>query len=216
VRSELAKLPLLPRLELELEDWSGIEGAFVDGTFAGRTVTRAVTKHAADAARLLAIPGPDATFEVVLELRRENEAWLLALDELDAPPARLALRQPSYERLTEAKANDLDLRAFFEQFRHDVPVEDVPECLLGASATGGARAPRSRPSVLDTAMMEPNGKLEIFRYARRYLLEHYRTKSLRCQECRAFATCDGLHVNQVRASGYAPLQPLPVSPTPAP
>ncbi len=198
VRRELELLPLLatlPRLELELEDWSGIEGALVDGALEGRVLCRAVARRAIDAERLLAI---DAPFEVVLELRRENEAWLLGLERA---PARLVLRQPSYERLTEAKANDLDLRAFFARFRHDVAVEDVPACIAG-------RAPRERPAVLDTAMTDAAGKLEIFRYTRRYLLEHYRTKSLRCRTCVHDARCDGLHVNFVRAHGYAPMQPI--------
>lgn len=195
VRGELAKLPLLPSLELELDDWSGVEEALVDGRLDGRPLRRATARRASDAARLLAI---DAPFEVVLELRRENEAFLLGLA---AAPPRLALRQPTYERVTEAKANDLDLRAFFARFPHAVPVEGVPACLLG-------RAPRGRPPVLDTAMMEPSGRLEIFRYARRYLLEHYRTKSLRCRGCAEDARCDGLHVNQVRAHGYAQLQPI--------
>jgi molybdenum cofactor biosynthesis enzyme MoaA len=194
-RGELAGLPMLPSLELELDDWSGFESSFSGGALDGRPLRRAVVRRSEDAARLLAIGGD---FEVVLELRRENEPWLLALE---GPPARLALRQPTYERLTEAQANDLDLAAFFAKFRHQVPVEGVPACLLG-------RAPRVRPTVLDTAMMQPDGRLEIFRYARRYLLEHYRTKSLRCRDCAEDARCEGPHVNQVRAHGYAMLQPI--------
>jgi MoaA/NifB/PqqE/SkfB family radical SAM enzyme len=206
VRRELAMLPMLtslPRLELELEDWSGIEDACVGGAIEGRVLARVVTRRAADAQRLLAIAGD---FEVVLELRRENEAWLLGLERA---PSRLVLRQPSYERLTEAKANDLDLHGFFARFRHDVPVEDVPACIVG-------RAPRERPTVLDTAMTDAAGKLEIFRYTRRYLLEHYRTKSLRCRDCVHDASCDGLHVNFVRAHGYAPMRPVLAAEAPAP
>ncbi len=194
-RRELPALARLPELELELSDWSGIEQALVDGALDGRALVRAVARRAEDAARLLTI---DAAFEVVLELRRENEPWLLALA---AAPPRLRLRQPSYERLTEAKANNLDLRAFFARFTHEVPVEEVPACILG-------RAPRPRPPVLDGAMADADGKLEIFRFTRRYLLEHYRTKSLRCRECVHEATCDGLHVNFVRAHGYAPMRPV--------
>ncbi|MEO5728402.1 MAG: radical SAM protein, partial [Byssovorax sp.] len=87
-------------------------------------------------------------------------------------------------------------------FSHEVPVEDVPECILG-------RAPRERPAVLDTAMLSKDGRVEIFRYARRYLREHYKTKSLRCRSCARDATCDGMHVNFVRAHGYAVMQPVP-------
>jgi hypothetical protein len=202
VRRELELLPTLATIELELEDWSGIEDAFVNGAIEGRALSRVVTRRAVDAERLLAI---DGGFDVVLELRRENEGWLLGLERA---PARLVLRQPSYERLTEAKANDLDLHAFFARFRHDVPIEDVPACIVG-------RAPRGRPTVLDTAMTDAAGKLEIFRYTRRYLLEHYRTKSLRCRDCVHDASCDGLHVNFVRAHGYAPMRPVLAAEAPA-
>ncbi len=189
-RTAMAAFPHIGALELELEDISGIS-QMVDG----RTVRRVVTSRAADAAKLLAL---DATFEVVVELRRENEAWLLSLGD---PPARLVVRQPTYERLTEAEAQDLDLRAFFGRFSKTVPVEGVPACISG-------RVPREPASVLDTTMMSTDGRVEIFRYARRYLLDHYRTKSLRCQACAHDATCDGLHVNFVRAHGYAVMEPV--------
>jgi MoaA/NifB/PqqE/SkfB family radical SAM enzyme len=188
-RDELAKWPALRRVELELDDPTGIAP-----TIDGRVVDRVIVANAAAAAELLAM---DA-FEVVLELTRDNEAWLLSLAEA---PSRLVLRQPSYERLTEASVRDLDLRAFFQRFTLAVPLEDIPACISG-------RAPRERPGVLDTAMMK-DGRVEIFRYARRYLLEHYRTKSLRCKSCVHNATCDGMHINYVRAHGYAVMEPVP-------
>jgi MoaA/NifB/PqqE/SkfB family radical SAM enzyme len=185
----LEAYPQLQRVELELDDPSGISA-----TLAGRSVERVIVSRASDAEALLAL---DA-FEVVLDLTRENEAWLLSLATM---PSRLVLRQPTYERLTEASERDLDLRAFFSRFTHPVPLEDIPACISG-------RAPRNRPRVLDTAMMQ-DGRVEIFRYARRYLLEHYRTKSLRCKECAHHATCDGMHINYVRAHGYAVMEPVP-------
>ncbi|HEX3345750.1 MAG TPA: hypothetical protein VHS09_14300, partial [Polyangiaceae bacterium] len=117
----------------------------------------------------------------------------------------VALRQPNYERLTEAAANDVDLREFFARLARlgqDVPVDNVPACILG-------RPPRAAPRVLDTTMMTPEGRLEIFRYTRRYILEGYRTKSLRCAECAHFEGCTGMHVNYVRAHGYGVMVPVP-------
>jgi len=189
-KTALERFPDLARLELELDDVDG-----VSGTLDGRVVERVVVRRAAQAAELLA---RDESFEVVLDLTRENEAWLRALE---AAPPRLVLRQPTYERLTESAEHDLDLRAFFQAFRHEVPVEEVPACLSG-------RPPRERPRVLDTAMMSADGRVEIFRYTRRYLLEHYRTKSLRCSTCVHDQGCDGLHVNFVRAHGYQVMEPV--------
>jgi hypothetical protein len=57
-------------------------------------------------------------------------------------------------------------------------------------------------------MLDASGHLEIFRYTQRFILERYRTKSLRCKPCRYFATCGGMHVNYVRAHGYGVMQPV--------
>lgn len=189
-RKALSAFPHARRLELELEDVTGV-AAELDG----RPVERVMVRHAAQAAALLA---QGDAFEVVLDLTRENEPWLLSLE---SAPSRLVLRQPSYERLTEAAEHDLDLRPFFQRLVPGITIEGVPACISG-------RPPRARPRVLDTAMMSADGRVEIFRYARRYLREHYRTKSLRCGECAHDATCDGLHVNFVRAHGYAVMEPV--------
>ena len=135
---------------------------------------------------------------MTVDLTTRTAAWLPALGD---PSPRLAIRQPNYERLTEAADNDVDLRSFFGRFTHPVPVDNVPACVLG-------RAPRPARRVLDTAMMTPEGRLEIFRYARRYILEGYRTKSLRCARCAHTGECDGMHVNYVRAHGYAVMEPV--------
>jgi MoaA/NifB/PqqE/SkfB family radical SAM enzyme len=192
---QVARFPRLAQVELELGDYAGFDEA-LRGPLAGRTVTRAVATTPAQATALLAI---DAPFEVTVDLTRQTAAWLLELPEI---PRRVALRQPNYERLTEASASDVDLREFFARFAHDdVPVDNVPACILG-------RPPRAPQAVLDTAMMTPAGRLEIFRYTRRYILEGYRTKSLRCATCVHVESCAGMHVNYVRAHGYAVMQPV--------
>jgi len=190
-----SRFPSLTDLELRLEDWSGVEA--VD-----RPVRRVEARTAEAAQALLAAPG---SFEVVVDLTKETAPWLLSLDE--APP-RLALRQPTYERASDAREHDVDLRAFFASFRHAaVPVEGVPACILG-------REPRRRPPMLDLAAADPGGRLEIFRWTRRYVEERYVTKSLRCSSCAHASRCEGVHVNFVRAHGYAPLQPVTDPPPP--
>jgi molybdenum cofactor biosynthesis enzyme MoaA len=186
-----------PRLavELELDEYAGLAEAISTGPLRGRTITRATAHTPAQAEELLSI---DATFEVTVDLTRDTAAWLLGLTRVSP---RLALHQPSYERLTEASASDVDLHEFFARFTHPVPVDGVPACILG-------RAPREARRILDTAMMTPDARLEIFRYTRRYILEGYRTKSLRCKTCVHFDRCDGMHVNYVRAHGYAVMRPV--------
>ena len=77
----------------------------------------------------------------------------------------------------------------------------VPACVTG-------HAPRERPPVLDTAMLGPDNRLEIFRYTKRFIVDHYLTRSLRCRECVHASTCSGMHVNYVRAHGFSLLQPV--------
>ena len=180
-------------IELELAEYRGLPEALA-GALAGRTVTRAIAASVDQAEHLLAL---DAAFEVSVSLTSETAPWLLALTEA---PARLAIRQPTYERLTESSERDVDVRAFFESLRIDVPVDGLPRCVSPNA--------RDAQAVADTAMMTPEGKLEIFRYTKRFILEHYRVKSLRCAPCVHAATCTGMHVNYVRAHGFDAMQPV--------
>jgi molybdenum cofactor biosynthesis enzyme MoaA len=189
-------LPAATGFELELEDYAGLAEALDDeGRLWGRPLVACRVRKAEVARALLELP---RSFEVRLELRRGNEPWLRSLA---SAPARLALVQPTHERLTASADEDLDLPAFFADVRHDLPVEGVPACILG-------RAPRLPPPTLDAAMLDDDGTLEIFRYARRYVLDRFYTKSLRCKSCKHDGECRGLHINYVRAHGYAVMQPI--------
>ncbi|HEX8794825.1 MAG TPA: radical SAM protein [Polyangiaceae bacterium] len=190
-----SRFPSLTDLELRLDDWSGIDT--VD-----RPITRVEARTSQQAQALLAVA---ATFEVVVDLTTETAPWLLSLDEA---PTRLALRQPAYERASDAREHDVDLHAFFASFRHAaVPVEGVPACILG-------REPRRRPPTMDLAAADPTGRVEIFRWTRRYVEERYVTKSLRCASCVHTSRCEGAHVNFIRAHGYASLRPVTAPPPP--
>ncbi len=186
----------LSELELELDDYSGFEQAIdADGRLFGKTVARVVVRSVEEAERMLALPH---AFEVCVELSKEVEPWLLAMVEA---PSRLALRQPTHERLTESAEHDVDLPEFFRRFTHAVPVDDVPSCVIGRPA-------RQRPAMLDTGMMTLDGKLEIFRYIKRYILDRYWSKSLRCKTCIYDADCRGMHISYIRAHGFSAMQPV--------
>ena len=187
--------PALKQLELRLGDWTGL-----DALVRQRSVTRVEARTAAAARTLLAA---DAGFEVVVDLTTETAEWLLSLDRL---PPRLALQQPTYERVTEAREHDVDLRDLFARLPPSdapVPVEGVAPCILG-------REPRSRPPMLDLAAFtgDAGGGLEIFRWAARYLVSGFATRSLRCAGCLHAPACTGMHVNFVRAHGYASMRPV--------
>ncbi len=191
-KTVLAEYPKLTELELELDDYAGLEGDVLDG----HHITRATAANVAQLETLLTI----GSFSIVVQLGHATAAFVLAAS--PASLARLILRQPTHERLTDSAAQDIDLSAFFAALKTPVPVEDVPACITG-------RTPHARPLVLDAAMLDGDAHLEIYRYTRRYVLDHYYTKSLRCKGCKHNASCDGLHVNYVRAHGYAVMQPVP-------
>ncbi|HWB80415.1 MAG TPA: radical SAM protein [Nannocystaceae bacterium] len=179
----------LPRAELEL--------AAIDGVGAFEGLTRVRTRSLAQTIAALAIAGE---FEVLAPLDRDHARWLAGQG---AWPARLALVQPSYELASEASECDVspdEIAALALRFA-DAPIEGVPACLLG-------RAPRAAARVLDTTMLAPDGGLEIFRYTRRFVHAHDRVKSLRCRACVHESGCAGVHVNWVRAHGFASLSPV--------
>ncbi|MEI8257385.1 MAG: radical SAM protein, partial [Deltaproteobacteria bacterium] len=193
---QVRAFPTLGEVELELDRHDGLAAALAtDGAFGGARLVSVRAGTVAQAESLLAIAGD---FEVMVALTRETAPWLLAPERT---ATRLAVFQPTYERLTESAEHDVDLRDFFSRFALEVPVEGVPACSLG-------RSPRRRAATLDTTMLTPEGRIEIFRYARRYIVGHYLTKSLRCKTCVHSDVCDGMHVNYVRAHGYGLMQPV--------
>jgi MoaA/NifB/PqqE/SkfB family radical SAM enzyme len=189
-------------LELELDSYAGLaERLGADGTLFGKQLLRCYTDSPEEMARLL---GMDAAFEVVVYLTRATEAAVRAAG---ASP-RLALAQKNYDLVSLAHENDVDTKAFFASYPHPVPVENVPACVLG-------RAPRPHPRTLDVQMLGADARIDMAAYTRRYVADAYYTKAVRCGHCAENAACRGVHVNWVRAHGFAPLDPIDPHPAAA-
>jgi MoaA/NifB/PqqE/SkfB family radical SAM enzyme len=185
-----------PRVALDLDEYLGIEEAVTaESTFGGKPLVRCYTARPEAAARLLAMPG---SFEVAVYLTRETEPYLQSL--AAAPPARLVLAQRNYDRVSDAIARDVDVKAFLASYPPEVPVENVPACLAG-------RATRPAPAALDLAMLGPDARVDMKAFTRRYVADGFYTKALRCKDCRVDASCRGVHVNWVRAHGFSALAP---------
>lgn len=196
--AEVDRFPSLTDLELELTDFQGLEACLsVTGEIHGKRLVRALTRDTTQAEALLSTPGD---FEVSVALTKANAPWLLAQHDAGLNP-RLGVYQPTYERLSESAEHDVDLREFFSRFTSPAPVEGVPACVTG-------RPPRRSPPTLDTAMMQPDGQLEIFRYIKRYIVAHYAARSRRCAPCVHAGACEGMHINYIRAHGYGVMQPV--------
>jgi len=185
-------------LELELADYGGLAAALdAEGRFGGKRLARCTTASPNAATELLAM---SHGFEVCVHLTRETEPMLAKLV-AGSPPPRLVIAQPSYDRVTDAHANDVDARAFFAACDAAVPVENVPACIAG-------RVPRPLPRTLDVAMLGPDARIDMPAFTRRYVADRFYTKALRCKTCTENASCSGVHVNWVRAHGFAPLEPI--------
>ena len=183
-------------IELELDDYEGLAAALgADGALFGKRLLRCYTASPAAMTSLLAQAG---SFEVCVYLTRETEP---AVRCLGAPPARLVLVQRNYDRVSEARACDVDAAAFFVSYPHDVPVENLPPCIVG-------RPTRQHPRTLDLAMLGPDGRIDMPSFTRRYVADGYYTKAVRCGGCAENERCRGVHVNWVRAHGFAPLAPM--------
>ncbi|APR87458.1 Radical SAM domain heme biosynthesis protein [Minicystis rosea] len=184
-------------IELELDDYDGLaEQLDADGMIFGKKLVRCYTDRTEEMTRLLAM---NAAFEVVVFLTKTTAPAIVALG---APPARLALAQKNYDLVSLAHEHDVDLVAFFASYPHRVRVENVPACLLG-------RAPTPAPRTLDVQMLGTDARIDMTAYTKRYVADAYYTKAVRCSTCRENASCRGMHVNWVRAHGFAPMSPLP-------
>jgi MoaA/NifB/PqqE/SkfB family radical SAM enzyme len=184
-------------VELELDDYTGLDAALTpDGKLFGKRVSRCYT---ASAGWLQDLMNLDREFEVVAFLTPETEAVVRGYG---SPPARLALAQRTYDLVSDAHANDIDLKGFFGSYEHDIEVENVPACLLGG------REPRKRLAVLDAQMLGTDSRIDMAAFTKRYVTEAFHTKAVRCGKCTRNADCRGVHINWVRAHGYAPLAPF--------
>ncbi len=192
----LAKRSDAERVWLELADYAGLAQLLQPGDKLGdKTLERCYVDTAEQLAELLAI---DADFRVVARINRSTGP---AVHALVPPPARLVVAQPNYDRVTDQRRNDVDLGAFCAGLDPQVPTENVPACI-------GGRVPTSPGVVLDGGMLGADARIDMPRFTQRYVADRYYTKSRRCATCVYNESCRGVHLNFVRAHGYASLEPV--------
>lgn len=183
-------------IELELDSYVGLAEALdPDEKLQGK---RLVACYTGDVNTAKALSDLGQTFEVRVFLTKSTEAEIQALE---AVPARWVLVQKNYDLVSDAKANDIDTKSFFRTHKTEVPVENIPPCVVG-------RTVRPTPKLLDVAMLRPDARVDMTAYTKRYVADGFYTKALRCKDCRENATCRGVHVNWVRAHGFGALEPM--------
>jgi MoaA/NifB/PqqE/SkfB family radical SAM enzyme len=184
-------------LRLELADASGLtEALAADDALAGRVLERC---YASDAATAEALASVDAGFDIAVELTRDTADFVKSGR---IPASRLIVVQPKYDRVTDEKSRDADVAAVCGALPAGVRTANVPPCL-------GGREPEAPGRVLDAAVLGGDARVDMQRYAERYVADRFMTKSRRCASCRHDASCPGVHINFARAHGYAVLRPVP-------
>lgn len=198
---DAARARALPDLAVdevwELETLAGLTGPGPqDDPFGGHRVRRLVVRRSEDVAPALAT----GVAEVKLLLDPESFDWVLAQERLSP---RLVLGMDPPERLSAVRDQAIDLRhpRLGELATEGVEIEDLPPCL------GGSLEPDGAPWYVDVGAVDAEGRLDPDRYVEQYIRREYRVHSLRCTQCVHHLRCPGLHVNLVRAQGFAVLVP---------
>ena len=191
------KLPKEMGLELRLDEYLGIDEALAGGAVLwGRALARCHAKTPIQLERLASMAGP---FEIVVDLDRETAAALKALPEIDP---RVVLRQPNYDRASEAHDRDVpDVRELLAELPATLVIENVPACIAGARA-------RPEPATADAAVLGADGRLVMTAFTQRFVEDGFYTKPVRCRTCVKDASCRGVHVNWVRAHGFGAIEPI--------
>jgi hypothetical protein len=180
------------------EIWELAQTAGLDGGLGDHRVARLVVRRPGD----MEVALGTGVAEVKLLLDRPGWAWVRM--HLDKLPPGLVLGMAVPERLSEVLAAALDLTdpALRALAPRGVRLEDLPPCLGGALPEAGA------PDFVDLEVLDDAGRLDPDRFVTRYIQDRYRAHSLRCDACMHRRRCPGLHVNLIRAHGFAVLQPV--------
>ncbi len=175
-----------------------------------RPVARCLVAGAADLAAALggAVPA-STTIEVALD--RPVAAWLIANPALwTSAKDRLVAALPNHDVLSASKANDPEPATLRQLAQLGVRLKNVPKCMAGAEVEAGDHG------VLDAAMLDAAGDLDLDKYVAHYTTHEYYAKSVRCGLCAEADRCRGLHISYVRNVGLGALVPLDASGQPVP
>jgi MoaA/NifB/PqqE/SkfB family radical SAM enzyme len=135
--------------------------------------------------------------------RLEVPALTALADGLEGAAGDEAFYVPVRERLTVARAQDLDLEAARDlHARTGRPVEGLPPC-LGTGATPVPELPE-----LDLTLLDGGGRLDMIRYTDDYIARWYMVKSHRCDGCARTGDCPGIHISGARRFGLGALTPV--------
>ncbi|GEM_PF-491155 len=166
-------------------------------------VDRFVITTTDDAARYLVGAARLQDVEVEILLDRSLSDWLLARPStIKAWGERLVLTLQNHEYLSGSQQTDPAPATLAKLAGLGARLKNVPSCIAGEQSVPHDHL------LLDAAMLDSGGDLDLDGYVHHFIESEYYAKSLRCHRCSAFETCKGLHVNYLRNHGFEILQPL--------
>lgn len=174
-----------------------------------RVVVRAaddLNDTVAAAAALLAAGKAAPEIEVVLSA--ETLAWLVANPaayEALVAADRMVANLPNFEYLSDIRDTGVGPDELATLAELGLRLMNVAPCLGGDRAEPGAHFELSR------GMLDDKGQLSVSPYVDRYVTGEYYKKSLRCRDCALTEQCKGMHIQFLRAHGFASLKPIAAS-----
>jgi molybdenum cofactor biosynthesis enzyme MoaA len=169
------------------------------------TVAGLSAASSALASRLSDGEEPDALHPIEVRLDAEVAAAMLGEgDHRDLIEAGLLIgRLPTFEYLSECKENGTTPELLADLRAAGVRLMNVAPCLGGENAEAGPHYELSRD------MIDEKGHMMVSPYVQRYIVGEYYKKSVRCRDCALNDSCRGMHIQFLRAHGFAILEPIP-------
>ncbi len=89
-----------------------------------------------------------------------------------------------------------------------IRVRNIPCCLGGEQIQSDSTDNADQRDCLTPDLFDAEGELDPKRFVSHFIERHAYAKSNRCSQCREQARCVGLHINAIRAHGFASMMPI--------
>ena len=146
-----------------------------------------------------------APIELEVVLGAETLAWLTEEHERCQPLIEAGLivaSLPNFEYLSAIRETGVGPKELGELGELGYRLMNVAQCLGGDRVEPGAHFELSR------GMIDDKGQMKVSPYVQRYITGEYYKKSIRCRGCVFTSQCKGMHIQFLRAHGFASLKPV--------
>ena len=186
----------------------GASAAYLEAPLEGvsRMVVRGAEELEASVdAAVRRLSGGESAPEIEVVLGAETYAWLIDQKERCQPliDAELVVaRLPNFEYLSDMRETGVGPEELSTLRELGLRLMNVTRCLGGERVEPGGHFELSRE------MVDDKGHMKVSPYVQRYITGEYYKKSLRCRSCVVASSCKGMHIQFLRAHGFASLQPI--------